>query len=51
MKNIANLLVSEAQIHTTSAGRWWYALGNLGCAIPYQAVGAVLLIFLGGGVE
>ena len=45
MKSIANLLVSEAQIHTTSAQRWWYALGNLGCAIPYQAVGAVLLFF------
>ncbi|NTU74993.1 MAG: MFS transporter, partial [Anaerolineaceae bacterium] len=42
---IANLLVETPEIETTNGQRWLYALGNLGCAIPYQAVGAVLLFF------
>ena len=25
--------------------RWLFGLGNLGCAIPYQAVGAVALFY------
>ncbi len=35
----------EGQGPTTNAQRWWYSLGNLGCSIPYQAVGAALLFF------
>lgn len=42
---LANLLVTDPQIQTTNRDRWLYALGNLGCAIPYQAVGAVMLFF------
>lgn len=42
---LANLLVTDPEIKTSSRQRWLYALGNLGCAIPYQAVGAVLLFF------
>jgi GPH family glycoside/pentoside/hexuronide:cation symporter len=45
MAKIANPLVTDLQIRTSNAQRWLYALGNLGCAIPYQAVGAVLLYF------
>jgi GPH family glycoside/pentoside/hexuronide:cation symporter len=29
----------------TSKQRWLYGLANLGCAIPYQAVGAVILFY------
>lgn len=42
---LANLLVNNPEIETTNSQRWLYALGNLGCSIPYQAVGAVLLFF------
>lgn len=45
MPTIANPLVTDPQIRTSNTQRWLYALGNLGCAIPYQAVGAVLLYF------
>ena len=45
MRRIANPLVQDAQIQTSSGQRWLYALGNLGCAIPYQTVGAVVLFF------
>jgi len=38
-------IVSSSQIETTNQQRWLFSLGNLGCAIPYQAVGAVLLFF------
>jgi hypothetical protein len=40
---LANTLVPENRIRTTNAQRWLYALGNLGCAIPYQTIGAVIL--------
>lgn len=30
---------------TTEAQRWWFGLANLGCAIPYQAVGAIALFY------
>lgn len=33
------------KIVPTSAQRWLYSLGNLGCAIPYQAVNVALLFF------
>lgn len=42
---MANSYVRDVQGPTTQAQRWWYSLGNLGCAIPYQAVGAALLFF------
>jgi len=45
MLKIANPLVSSTRIQTSNGQRWLYALGNLGCAIPYQTVGAVLLFF------
>jgi len=44
MKN-HHSIIAGSQIETTNAQRWYYSLGNLGCAIPYQAVGAVLLFF------
>ncbi len=42
---IANALIKESTIKTSNRQQWMYSLGNLGCAIPYQAVGAVLLFF------
>lgn len=45
MKAIANTLVTESRINTNNTQRWLYALGNLGCAIPYQTIGAVILFF------
>lgn len=30
---------------TSQAQRWWFGLANLGCAIPYQAVGAIALFY------
>jgi len=42
---LANPLVKDPFITTTSLQQWAYSLGNLGCSIPYQAVGAVLLFF------
>jgi len=45
MVRIANPLVKETTIVTNNLQQWVYSLGNLGCSIPYQAVGAVLLFF------
>ena len=45
MIKLANPLVKDPFITTTSLQQWAYSLGNLGCSIPYQAVGAVLLFF------
>lgn len=45
MKIITNKLVSDSQISTNNLQRWLYSLGNLGCAIPYQTIGAVILFF------
>jgi len=42
---IANPLVKDTTIVTNNLQQWAYSLGNLGCSIPYQAVGAVLLFF------
>lgn len=45
MKINVNKPVTDSQIITNNAQRWLYALGNLGCAIPYQTIGAVILFF------
>lgn len=45
MIKLANPLVKDSVISTTSLQQWAYSLGNLGCSIPYQAVGAVILFF------
>lgn len=45
MKIITNKLVSDSQISTNNLQKWLYSLGNLGCAIPYQTIGAVILFF------
>ena len=45
MIKLANPLVKDPVISTTNLQQWAYSLGNLGCSIPYQAVGAVLLFF------
>ena len=45
MKRLTNPLVKDPIISTTNLQQWAYSLGNLGCSIPYQAVGAVLLFF------
>lgn len=45
MFRVAHRLVAGTQIHLTNGQQWLYALGNLSCAIPYQAIGAVLLFF------
>ncbi|MBM3151538.1 MAG: MFS transporter [Chloroflexi bacterium] len=42
---LANQVVNTAHLELSNAQRWLYGLGNLGCSIPYQAVGAVLLFF------
>ena len=42
---LINPLVRHSVIKTTNAQQWAYSLGNLGCALPYQAIGAVLLFF------
>lgn len=42
---LVNPLVRQSGIKTTNAQQWAYSLGNLGCALPYQAVAAVLLFF------
>lgn len=34
-----------ALAQTTQAQRWLFGLANLGCAIPYQAVGAIALFY------
>jgi len=45
MIRLVNPLVKDPVITTTNLQEWAYSLGNLGCSIPYQAVGAVLLFF------
>ena len=45
MIKLANPLVKDPVIKTNNLQQWAYSLGNLGCSIPYQAVGAVLLFF------
>lgn len=45
MIKLVNPLVKEPVVNTTNLQQWAYSLGNLGCSIPYQAVGAVLLFF------
>lgn len=42
---LAHRVVNTTSLNLTNAQRWLYGLGNLGCSIPYQAVGAVLLFF------